>query len=161
MQNIGCRLGGTNLAVAQVKPGGRFRGKIAVRWRERVAPDDADGLVAEMARQIKEVAGEKSVNLIGLSCKGPIRYANGRALVGPCTTLPFQADYPLEEKLRRELQRLDMSYAALEVMLDSVAALLGEVHPKGTLPGATNLAILILGTGVGWPCGRRVQFCRK
>lgn len=151
---VGVVLGGTTVTVAQVLHGGDLARTEEVCWGAvlggRACAEELVKLVAEM---INRVAAGRFVVAVFVSTKGPARYQDGFAWLGPCTTLPFTSSYEFEfefeARLANTLHDLGVRFGQTWVILDNLAALLGEMHPKGTLPREPSFTILIWGTGIG------------
>lgn len=161
--NIAASLGGTKLAIAAVFAGDIFCELLpAIDWKERFGIGDEeqdadalkDGIVCELVRAIRFIEvtlGGDCSGRIGISCKGPMEIIGSEKLLGPgkkMTTLPFR-DYPLEQRVREDIEQRLHRQIEVELLHDGVSAILGEVARGGTIEAARNAMAMIIGTGVG------------
>jgi glucokinase len=134
-------IGGTKLAAATVDAAGRIRGRAQVP-----TPRTGDGeelfeaLLACAAAAVRnaDVAVDELAG-VGCGCGGPMRWPAGR--VSPLN-IPAWRDYPLRERLAKELDR------PVLVHNDAVALAAGE-HWRGAGAGTTDMLAVTVSTGVG------------
>ena len=139
---VGIDLGGTNLRLALVSPGG----EILARWERATATmPDRDALISTLALDLAacgEEAGCRGMRIqgVGLGIPGRILPREGRIAFSP--NLPALNDCPLVSLLS--------PFLAWPLFLENDANLftLGE-HWLGAGAGHRNLLGITLGTGVG------------
>lgn len=138
--SIGVDLGGTNLRIAAVSPGGEILEKIALdtevkEGRERVIAD-MTGAIRDLQERMR---GARLVG-IGIGVPGVINLATGMIRQSP--NLPGWNDFPVRDDIERQLK------APVILENDANAAALGEKW-VGAGKSAAGLCILTLGTGIG------------
>lgn len=146
---VGNILGGRRLSTSEIHAGGDAAGTIECTWPNVLEDDPMEGLPRLIAKHVKQVAGSRFVGVVGVSIKGPLRYVEGNAVIGPWKELTSDAPWLFEEKLREALSGEGVAFGQTDVILDSVAALRGEMHVRGTIAGQTSGVAIILGTGIG------------
>ena len=152
-------VGGRNLSTAEVRAGGEMVNPLDCAWTTAIEGDAMEGIPRLIARQVKRVAGSRRVRVVGVSLKGPLRVIDGNVWVGPWVVPPYDVAWPFDQRLRDALDEAGVAFGWTCVMLDSVAALRGEMHARGTLAGHTSGIALIWGTGIGitiWEKGKVV-----
>jgi beta-phosphoglucomutase-like phosphatase (HAD superfamily) len=143
-------VGGRNITTVEIEASGPGT-PIECVWASAIdsGEDPRHGIGRLIADQVRRMAGERFVRTVGLSVKGPIRHIDGEVFFGPWVVPPFAAPWPLEARMREALDAAGVAFGHIAILLDSVAAVLGEMHPRGTLAGCDSGVALILGTGIG------------
>lgn len=119
-------------------------------WTRDIEGDPKEGITRLIAEHVHTIAGDRVVGTVGISLKGPLRYRDDGALVGPWVVPPFDSPWPFEVRLRDSLDESGVAFGHVRILLDSVAAALGEMHQaRGTLAGRASGVIFIWGTGIG------------
>lgn len=161
---IAVSLGGTNLSIALVFPGGIIVEIVPpIDWRTSFNINDQEMYAEELRYRIAEklktvinivdnTIGRNYSGIIGISCKGPLHIIDGIKILGAgkkLTTLPFK-DYPLEVKIKESLENYYLTRTFnVTLVHDGSAAVMGETAPGGTLAGEKNAAAIIIGSGIG------------
>jgi glucokinase len=136
---LGLDVGGTFLKAARVDEAG----VIGARLREPIVGDSAQGLLAQLEKAMRSLAGGASVAAVGLGVPGIVDHATSRLRAVP--NLPALAAFQ-DRPLREELAGRAGCPAFLEN--DANAAGLAEAW-LGAGRGAGSVLFLTLGTGVG------------
>jgi glucokinase len=128
---IGVDVGGTKISVARL-------GEQPV-----LTPTDcssASRLIAQIAEQVRNVAGDRTPQAVGVGIPSVIEFATGR--VRSSVNVPLH-DIALREELGRLLG------VAVFVDNDATLAALAEAHDEDGSLSVRNLVMLTVGTGVG------------
>ncbi|MEM7134283.1 MAG: ROK family protein [Chloroflexota bacterium] len=139
------------LSVGQSKIGAGaidYQGNLVCLLDEIATPQDTSARYAAVAQQILAViheVGLPNVSYVGISY--PELVPPPPRVVANLEILPTTAD-PIHDAIAVLVSKALDSTIKIELMHDAAAAALGEVSPKGTLPGCQNCIFIVWGTGV-------------
>jgi glucokinase len=133
-------LGGTNLRVAAISPGGEMLLRESAPTRAEEGHDSVIARMAELCQTVAGKAGLASDAPIGVASPGPLNPHTGVVIFTP--NLPGWRDVPLGPSLSERTGR------PVRVSNDANCAALGEAR-FGAATGLRDVVYIGLGTGVG------------
>lgn len=133
-------LGGTNLRVAAISPGGEMLLRESAPTRAEEGHDSVIARMAELCQAVAEKAGLAGDAPIGVASPGPLNPRTGVVIFTP--NLPGWRDVPLGPMLSERTGR------PVRVSNDGNCAALGEAR-FGAAAGLSDVVYIGLGTGVG------------
>jgi glucokinase len=132
---VGIDVGGTKVAATLLGPDGMGEHK-----QQPTQLDSGDALIDQLVEIVGEAAGGQALDAVGIGVPSIVRFETGE--IAASTNIPLKG-----VQLRKVLgERLGVP---VFVDNDATVAALAEAHDKDLKPGARNLVIITVGTGIG------------
>jgi glucokinase len=132
---VGIDVGGTKVAATLLGPGGMGEHK-----QQPTQLDSGDALIDQLVEIVGEAAGGQALDGVGIGVPSIVRFETGE--IAASTNIPLKG-VPLRKVLGERLG------VPVFVDNDATVAALAEAHDKDLKPGARNLVIITVGTGIG------------
>ena len=132
---VGIDVGGTKVAATLLGPNGMGEHK-----QQPTKLDSGDALIDQLVEIVGEAAGGEPFDAVGIGVPSIVRFETGE--IAASTNIPLKG-VPLRKVLGDRLG------VPVFVDNDATVAALAEAHDKDLKPGARNLVIITVGTGIG------------
>jgi glucokinase len=132
---VGIDVGGTKVAATLLDADG-----MGERKQQPTRLDSGDALIDQLVEIVGEAAGGQSLDAVGIGVPSIVRFETGE--IAASTNIPLKG-VPLRKVLGERLG------VPVFVDNDATVAALAEAHDKDLKPGARNLVMITVGTGIG------------
>jgi glucokinase len=132
---VGIDVGGTKVAATLLGPAG-----MGEHTQQPTQLDSGDALIDQLVAIVGAAAGDQSFDAVGIGVPSIVRFDTGE--IAASTNIPLKG-VPLRKVLGERLG------VPVFVDNDATVAALAEAHDKNLEPGARNLVMITVGTGIG------------
>lgn len=132
---VGIDVGGTKVAATLLGPDG-----MGEHRQQPTRLDSGDELISQLVEIVGEASGGESFDAVGIGVPSIVRFETGE--IAASTNIPLKG-VPLRAVLGERLG------VPVFVDNDATVAALAEAHGHDLMPGARNLVMITVGTGIG------------